>query len=185
MIEDDDNLADLERSMRAKLEAMQAKPTAEDAQEKAMVAKLLGTKTQAEQFFRHETRKHDSPKLDLRRPRTFKPRPPLIRFEYWEGCIGIRWQWHIERFEDGKRVSEETGDDWQKRDARLIHYQAAGYQCRPVEVAGNVPEPIKGRFREQRKKPSGRFDIMSRISTVTSDDVARFHPDDVYEEYDR
>lgn len=177
---DDDNLADLEARMRAKFDAMQAKPTAEDAKEKAMVAKLLGTKTQAEQFFRHEARpavRRGKSRIDLRKP--------ILRFEYWEGSAGVTWNWHIERYENGKRVSVHSGGDWQKRDELLIRLQAAGYTCTPITVAGNVPQPIRGRFREQPKKPSGRFDILKKISTVTSDDVARFHPDDVYEEYDR
>ena len=182
MIEDDDNLADLERRMRTKLDAMRAMPTVEDAKEKAMVARLLGSKVVAEDFLRHESRKQapsTSGRIDLRRPRTFKPAKPVIRVEYWERSIGAFPEWVIERYDNGKQVHRHTGTDWQKRDQLLIKLQAAGITCKPVTVAGVVPEPIHGRMRDQPKKPSAKAGIMAKIGNLTTDDLSQFHPDDI------
>lgn len=147
----------------------------EDVQQR-MIAKLLGTKTAAEQFRKHEARKPDvskSARIDLRRPRTFKPQKPILRFEYWERPSGPfgHCEWIIERYENGKLVHTHTGQDWQKRDALLIKLQASGARCEPVTVAGVVPTPIQGRRRDQRRKPSGRFDIMAQIGKLTASDL--------------
>ncbi len=145
----------------------------EDVQQR-MIAKLLGTKTAAEQFRRHEARKPDvskSARIDLRRPRTFKPQKPILRFEYWEGSMNGSWSWHIERYENGRRVATHSGGDWQKRDQLLIKLQAAGLTCTPITVAGNVPTPIEGRLRDRPKPPSTRKNIMAKIGALTSDDL--------------
>jgi hypothetical protein len=149
-----------------------SKPTEDSAEEQAMIAKVFGTKTQAERFLRHE-RQMKTISSEARRSPVFKDRKPVLRFEYWErhgGSFGYS-EWKIDRFENGKRVHTSSGDDWQKRDELLIKLQAAGVTCTPITVAGVVPAPIKGRMRDQRKKPSGRFGIMAQIGKLTSDDL--------------
>lgn len=70
-----------------------------------------------------------------------------------------------------------------KRDELIIRLQASGATVTPIVVAGITPRPVQGRFRDRPRKPSGRFDIMNKISAVTSDDVAKFHPDDIEDAY--
>ncbi|MGA1804431.1 hypothetical protein [Rhizobium sp. HT1-10] len=147
------------------------------ADERKMIAKVFGTKTQAEEFLRHESRPAQiraGSRIDLRRP--FKSRPPVLRFEYWErtdGRFGLP-QWTIERFENGVRVKVHTGQDWQKRNDLLIKLQAAGHPCLPITVAGVIPTPIQGLAKDKPKKPSSRIDIMKQVGKLTTDDLEDF-----------
>lgn len=173
---EEDDLSALEQHMRAKLQTMQAKPAEQDATEKAMIAKLFGTKTEAEDFLRHEGR-GTSPvqksRIDIRRPKTFKPQKPLIKFEYWErsGDSYSHASWTIERYENGKLVKQHTGRDWQRRDEIIRSVLGSGVPCVPITVAGVVPEPIAQPKIEVRKKPVGRFDIMAKIGKLTTEDL--------------
>jgi hypothetical protein len=140
-------------------------------EEQKMIAKVLGTKTQAEEFLRHERRKPGKSRIDIRRP--FKSRPPILRFEYWEskGDAYSHAGWTIERYENGKLIHTHSGRDWEKRDALLLRLQAAGLTCMPVVVAGVEPRSVQGRARGKRKAPGARADIIARIGTLTTDDL--------------
>lgn len=180
MTEGDDNLADLERRMRERLFAP-SKPAPEDERQTRMIAKLLGTKTAAEQFLRHEKARPAASGTGriARRPKTFRPPQVRLKFEHWEANAARGREWRIDRFENGRKVHTHSGDDFGKRDELIIRLQAAGATVTPIVVAGITPRPVQGRLRDRPRRPSGRFDIMNKISAVTSDDVAEFHPDDI------
>jgi hypothetical protein len=143
-------------------------PSEENPAERRMIAKVLGTQTAANHFLRNQSPSHAHVHA---RERRYRPIEVRLRFEYWEGSTGTRWLWHIERYENGMRVSEHTGDDWKKRDDLLIKLEAAGMTCTPITVAGNEPRPIQGRKRDQRKAPSGRFNIIAKIGKLTTEDL--------------
>lgn len=180
MTEGDDNLADLERRMRERLFAP-SKPAPEDERQTRMIAKLLGTRTAAQQLLRHEKARPDPSKGGriAFRPKTFRPPQVRIRYEHWEHDGG----WRIDRFENGRKIGTMKGSDFAKRDALIIKLQAAGATVTPVIVAGITPRPVQGRVRDRPKKPSGRLAILNKISTITSDDIAEFHPDDIEDAY--
>lgn len=171
---EEDDLSALEQRMRAKLETMQAKPAEQDATEKAMIAKLFGTKTEAEDFLRHEGRA-TSPvqksRIDLRRPKTFKSQKPVIRFEYWDSYSSVSSRYVVERYENGVRVMVREFNDKRKRDELLLKLQAAGVTCNPITVAGNVPAPIEGPQRAVAPVKPKRASIMSQIGKLTTNDL--------------
>lgn len=146
-----------------------------------MIAKVLGSKTGAEQFLRHEARRPaaNPGRVDFRQPKTFKPAKPVLRFEYWERHISAFPEWIIERYENGKLVKSHSGNDWQKRDELLIKLQAGGFACKPVTVAGVVPEPIKGRMRDKPKAQSQRKAILGRIGALSSEDLIDYPEDNI------
>jgi hypothetical protein len=164
---------DVDRWTRNLLQPANDKLSLADPIEQKMIAKVLGTKTQAEEFLRHERRKPEPGKsrIDIRRP--FKSRPPILRFEYWEskGDAYSHAGWTIERYENGKLIHTHSGRDWEKRDALLLRLQAAGFTCMPVVVAGVEPRSVQGRARGKRKAPGARADIIARIGTLTTDDL--------------
>jgi hypothetical protein len=153
-------------------------PTPEDAQELRMMAKLLGSRTEAERLVSYTRPRRIDPNnvpSNAPPPRPYRRQPPRLEFVYWE-TVSFRFgvQWRIERFENGRRVHCHDGDDLERRDALLIKLRAHGFKCTPVVVAGVTPTPIRGRYQDRPKKISAKAAMLKHLSDFTASNAKDF-----------
>ena len=173
---------DAERWARNLLKGGQSKsgPTPVSATEQQMIAKVFGTKTAADHFMRSTGASRARPHVHAReadkRQRLYRPIEVRIHYEYFDrpdSDYGLGG-WSIEQYQNGIKMTVQTGNDYSLRDDLLIRYQAGGFTCKPVNVAGRDPPPVRGRAKDKAKPKSNRMAIMQQVGQLTTDDLEDF-----------